>query len=190
MRKVWILIMLIVIFLASMGIGYFYLNTRNDQKKSSKTDENILEDNTVTNEYIATETREEKVSPNATIITTIYYEKCGHTKTEENEVTKEVVNLNEDEFREHYDDWQINYFSDKEISLYKEVNETCDEHYIVGESDGMINIYRLNEDGEEELYETTNIYLEYLPKKDQEEIRNKIEVIGTKNLYLLLENYD
>ena len=48
----------------------------------------------------------------------------------------------------------------------------------------------MNEDGEEELYEATNIYLEYLPEKDKKELENKIEVIGRENLNALLENYD
>ena len=48
----------------------------------------------------------------------------------------------------------------------------------------------MNEEGEEELYETTNIYLEYLPEEDQQEIEKKIEVIGRENLNALLENYD
>ena len=190
MKKVFVFILFLILFLASMGIGYFYLNTRDDQKKSSKVDENLIEDNNVSNEYISTETHEEKISPNANLITTIYYEKCGHTLTEEQEVSKEIVNLDEESLKERYDDWRINYFSDKEIAIYKEVNETCPEHYIIGESDGMVNIYRLNEEGEEELYETTSIYLDYLPEKDQREIRNKIEIIGTRNLNELLENYD
>lgn len=190
MKRIWILVMLVILFLASMGVGYFYLNTRDDQKKESKVDENLVENKTITNEYIQAENREQKVSPNASIKTTIKYNQCGHTKTQEEKATKEIVNLNEDELKSHFEDWKVEYFSDKEISLSKQVDETCDEHYIVGESEGIINIYKLNKNGEEELYETTSIYLEYLPEKDQEQIKNKIEVIGMRNLNELLENYD
>ena len=42
----------------------------------------------------------------------------------------------------------------------------------------------------EELYETTSVYIEYLPEKDQQELQNKIEIIGKENLYALLENYE
>lgn len=169
--------------------GYFYLNTRNDQKRTSK-EENIITNNTVAEEYITTEQSEEKVSPNAELIETIHYTKCGHTLTNKEEVPKEVVNLSEDDFKEKFDDWKVDFFSEKEISISKEVSSTCPEHYIVGVDDGIVNIYKINEKGEEELYEATNIYLNYLPEKDKESIKNKIEVIGRENLNALLENYD
>lgn len=185
-----ILILFVLVFLASIGVGYFYLHTRNDQKKSAKAEENIITPKAIENEYITTDQSEEKVSPNANLIATIYYGECGHSKVEVQEVPREVVNLSEDDFKEKFDDWKVDFFSEKQISISKEVPNICPEHYIVGVADGIINIYKINKDGEEELYESTNISLEYLPEKDQEEIQNKIEVIGKENLNALLENYD
>ena len=166
------LILFVLVFLASIGVGYFYLHTRNDQKKSAKVEENITNPKTITNEYITTDQSEEKVSPNANLVATIYYGKCGHSKIDIEEVPREVVNLSEDEFKERFDDWKVDFFSEKQISISKEVANICPE------------------EGEEELYETTNIYLEYLPEEDQQEIEKKIEVIGRENLNALLENYD
>lgn len=189
MRKMTIIILVAFIFVCSMGVGYFYLNTRTDQKNTSKIEENEIT-NDVNDKYIATQTQEEKISPNAKLAMTIYYGKCGHAVNSEINVPKEVVNMDEDELMERYTDWKVNYFSSKEIAIYKEMDGTCPEHYIVGTSDGVINIYKVNEEGEEELYETTSICIEYLPKKDQEKLENKIEVIGKENLNSLLENYD
>lgn len=190
MKKTILLILFALIFFASMGVGYFYLNTRNDQKNSSKVNENERLDNNIEGEMIAIETKEEIISPKAKIIETTYYKKCGHTDVKTIEVPEELVNMNEEEFKEKYKDWNINYFSPKEISVYKELDETCEEHYIIGADDGQINIYRINKEGEEELYETTNIYLEYLPEKDQEDLKNRIEVLGRKNLNEVLENFE
>ncbi len=187
MRKLWITLIFLLIFLASIGIGYFYLNTRNDQKNSSYIETNIIANEP---EYISTEQTEDMVSPNAEIMRTIYFNKCGHTETEIENVEKDMVNLNEDQLKEKFDDWEINYFSDKKISIYQEKDEYCPEHYIIGESEGLVNIYKLDKNGEDELYETTNIFLDYLPEADQEKIRDGIEVIGTKNLNSVLENYD
>ena len=184
------LILFVLVFLASIGVGYFYLHTRNDQKKSAKVEENITNPKTITNEYITTDQSEEKVSPNANLVATIYYGKCGHSKIDIEEVPREVVNLSEDEFKERFDDWKVDFFSEKQISISKEVANICPDHYIVGSADGIVNIYKMNEEGEEELYETTNIYLEYLPEEDQQKIKKKIEVIGRENLNALLENYD
>ncbi len=190
MKKTIILILFLLVFFASVGVGYFYLNTRNDQKRTSKEEENRITNNTIEDEYIATKQSEEKISPNAELIEKIYYENCGHTVTKKEEVPREVVNLSEDDFKERFDDWKVDFFSEKEISISKETLGICPDHYIVGVDDGIINIYKINEDGEEELYEATNIYLEYLPEKDKQEIENRIEVIGKEKLNELLENYD
>ncbi len=185
MKKILICIMMIFLFFASIGVGYFYLNTRNDQKKESRLEENIEYNN-----IISTQQQEEMISPNTEITKTIYYEKCGHTITEETEAEDEMINLTEEEFEDKFPEWEINSFDTENISIFKKCDETCPEHYIIGESEGIINIYRLNKDGEEELYETTSIYLSYLPEQDQQRIRDKIEVYGMINLNSILENFD
>lgn len=61
MKKLIIFIIMLLIFLASCGIGYFYLNTRTDQRNDSKADEGVtVIKNDVENETISTETTEEK----------------------------------------------------------------------------------------------------------------------------------
>ena len=54
------LILFVLVFLASIGVGYFYLHTRNDQKNSAKVEENITNPKTITNEYITTDQSEEQ----------------------------------------------------------------------------------------------------------------------------------
>lgn len=190
MKKSIILIFFVLVFLASIGVGYFYLNTRNDQKKSIQAHENEITPKDIENKYVSTEQSEEKISPNAKLVETIHYENCGHDVEKIEEIPKEVVNLSEDEFKERFDEWKVDFFSEKEISISKEILSVCPDHYIVGASDGIVNIYKINEDGEEELYEATNISLEYLPEKDQKELEDRIEVIGKEKLNALLENYD
>jgi len=182
--------MMLLIFLASCGIGYFYLNTRDDQKKESKADENILVENNVKEEYVSTETSEEKISPNTKITKEIFYSKCGHEIIEIQNADTEMVNLTKEEFEKKYKDYQIEEFSSKQINLYTQVAGICPEHYLVRESEGIINIYKINEKGETELYETTNVSLEYLPVEEQEKIKSGIEAIGQENLNQILENLE
>ena len=99
-------------------------------------------------------------------------------------------NLTKEEFEKKYKDYQIEEFSSKQINLYTQVAGICPEHYLVGESEGIINIYKINEKGETELYETTNVSLEYLPVEDQEKIKSGIEAIGQENLNQILENLE
>ena len=141
MKKLVIFIMMLLIFLASCGIGYFYLNTRDDQKKESKADENILVENNVKEEYVSTETSEEKISPNTEITKEIFYSKCGHEIIEIQNADTEMVNLTKEEFEKKYKDYQIEEFSSKQINLYTQVAGICPEHYLVGESEGNITSY-------------------------------------------------
>ncbi len=189
LKRLIIFLIMLLIFLASIGIGYFYLNTRDDQKNASKS-EDLIAENNIENQTISTENQEEKISPNAKITTTIFYKKCGHEIIEEKEVDKELVNLTKKELEKTYEDYEIENFSELQISLYKEENGFCDEHYYIGENDGSICIYKLNKEGEEELYESTNILIEYLPEEEKKEIESKKEIIGKEELYSILENFE
>jgi len=104
-----------------------------------------------------------------------YYTECGHIINEYIDIPADLINLNEEELKEKYPTWEIIGFSSGEITLYKEINESCNEHYILREKDGKINIYMKTEKGEE-LYEKTEISAEYLTETDLIEIKNGLEV--------------
>ncbi len=191
MKKLIIFIIMLLIFLASCGIGYFYLNTRTDQRNDSKADEGVtVIKNDVENETISTETTEEKISPNAELTEVVLYKKCGHEIAKSSKVPTDIVNLDEKEFEEKYKEYQIEEFSDKQVSIYNEVDKMCPEHYKIGVAEGVVNIYRRNENGEEELYEMTNISLEYLPEEEQAKLDSGIEIIGEEELNSVLENLE
>ena len=180
---------MVLIFLASVGIGYFYLNTRTDQKKESKADDNIIWKNNIENEIAETEAEVvEKISPNCKIIERTFYKKCGHEIEENWIVNKSWVNFSKEELEDILDDEDIEEFSTNEIILYKKEDKMCPEHYIIGEANGLINIYKLNQNGEAELYEVTNIYLEYLPEEEKEKLKETVEVMGREELNSVLEN--
>lgn len=194
--KRWIIfIIMLFIFLSSIGIGYFYLNSRIDQKKErTATDEYIYKGNSeIKNDTINTKTDiEEKISPNAHITKTVFYKKCGHEIVTKEIVQEKYINMTIDEFKDEIskDSYDLENFSNLEISVYKEDNGICPEHYIIGEEDGIINIYKIDEDGETRLYDITNIYLDYLPENEREKIKNKIEFVGREELNLFLENME
>ena len=111
MKKLIIFIIMLLIFLASCGIGYFYLNTRVDQRNDSKVDEGVtVIKNDVENETISTETTEEKISPNAELTEVVLYKKCGHEIAKSNKVPTDIVNLDEKEFEEKYKEYKIEEF--------------------------------------------------------------------------------
>ena len=67
------------------------------------------------------------------------------------------------------------------------------EHLGVGllrEKDGKIVIYKIDENGQEKLYETTEIAIDYLTDEDKENIKNGIKVNGKEELNQLIEDFE
>ena len=135
---------------------------------------------------------DEKVSPNAHITRTVFYEECGHEITETEVAQSQYINLTEEEFKEKIEKegYQLGSFSSLDIIIYKQSDGICPEHYVIGEENGFINIYKIDENGETKLYDVTNIYLEYLPDEEKEKIKNTIELLGREELNLFLENLE
>ena len=189
LKRLVIFIMMVLIFAASIGVGFFYLNSRDDQKKESRVEAN----NTIksSNEIVSTETLiEEKISPNAKLTETVFYKECGHEIIEIGSIKRDWINLTEEELKEKLEGYELEKFSEMEVFIYKEEEGICPEHYIIGESDGYVNIYKINQEGETELYETTSIYLEYLPEEEQNKLKEQIEVLGQEELNAVLENLE
>lgn len=149
----------------------------------SSNDEEIL--NT-----IETNIEEEKVSPNCKLVLKIYYNKCEHLIEKKEVIEDAVVNMTEQELREKFYEWEIQKFTPTEIVLYKEINQFCDEHFLLKEKDGYIVIYKLDENNNPELFETTEISIEYLSEEDLENIKQGIKIYTEKELNKILEDFE
>ena len=139
---------------------------------------------------IATNNNEEKTSPNCTIILKVYHEACKHLIESKQSIEEADVNITEEELKQKFSDWEVQRFTPTEIILYKEVDEFCNEHYLLKEVDGYITIYKLDENDNAQIYNTTEIPTEYLAEKDLEQIRNGIKVYTDKELNKTLEDFE
>ena len=74
--------------------------------------------------------------------------------------------------------------------MIKEEEGFCNEHYILKEEQGVIAVYKVDKQGEETLYETTGISVEYLTESDKLELKDGIKVYGKEELNSMLENYE
>ena len=153
-----------------------------DLKTINKTIENKI--------VVATNSEEEKVSPNASLTFEIYYNSCGHSKIEKKTATKEIVNKTEDELKEVYPEWTIKKFTSNAITLYKEENEMCENHYVVKENDGFVSVYTIDKDGKEELKDKTDISTQYLPQEDVGLLQNGIRAHSNTELEQILRDYE
>jgi len=139
---------------------------------------------------IQTNNKEEKTSPNCIITLKVYYEICNHLIETRKNIEEAEVNLTEQELREQFQDWEIQKFTQNEIVLYKEVNEFCNEHFLLKEEDGYIVIYKLDKNNNAVFFQTTEISTDYLAEEDLNKIRMGIKVYTQKELNKTLEDFE
>ena len=133
---------------------------------------------------------EEKVAANAILILKKYYTKCDHTINEYVELPQELVNLTKEQVQEKYADWQVIGFEKGKITLYKEFDDVCGEHFKLKIEDGKVVVYTVNNDGTETLYEKTNISSEYLTETDLLNMQDGLEIYGKEELNQVIEDFE
>lgn len=206
MKKVWIILGVLGVIL----LGILVANVINSRKENDILVENIIENNIdelsekVTDECtqewenlerqaqidIEANSSEEKISPTGSMTLKKYYKQCEHTINEYIDIPQELVNKTKNDLQEEYENWEIQQFSSNNIILYREFDSSCGQHYILRNNNGKITIYLVNENNEEELYENTEISIEYLTDKDKEEIEKGIRVNGKEELYQKIEDFE
>ena len=196
MKKWGIIIAFIIIFIIAIFVGNYIYDSSNKEEntiKSENTSNSIVNqvDYSVRNDItINTDSEEEKVSPNATLILKKHYKECDHTIKEYAEIPEEFVNLTKSEIEKEYPEWEVEKFTPLDIILIKEEDGFCNEHFILKEEQGVIIVYKIDKQGEESLYDTTGISVEYLTESDKLELKNGIKVYGKEELNSMLENYE
>ena len=137
-----------------------------------------------------TSVTEEKLSSNAILILKKYYKKCEHTVNEYVELPQELVNMTEEEVQKQYIDWEVIGFEKGKLTLYKEFDDVCGEHFKLKVENGKIVIYVINKDGTESVYEKTNISSEYLTETDLINMQEGLEIYGKEELNQIIEDFE
>lgn len=137
-----------------------------------------------------TNASEEKISPYCSFTLKKHYITCNHTINEYKDLPQALVNKTKEDLQKIYEDWNIESFSSNEIILSKECEGECGEHFIVKDEDGKVVIYRIKEDGEEELYEKTEISTEYVTQTDKIRMKDGVKVNGKEELNQFIEDFE
>ena len=133
---------------------------------------------------------QEKLSANAILILKKYYQKCEHTINEYVELPQEFVNMTEDEVQKENPDWEVIGFEKGKLTLYKEFDDVCGEHFKLKAEEGNVVIYIINNDGTESIYEKTNISSEYLTETDLINMQDGLEIYGKEELNQIIEDFE
>ena len=204
MKKSWLIILVLAIIVIGIITGVYIYNRNKKIGKNIVDNEINIVSETITDECteeyekleeqakleIETNSSEEKISPNCLITLKRYYDECQHTINEYLDIPKDLVNGTKSDLQREYPNWEIQKYSNNEIILYKEFNSNCGQNFVLRDVDGKINIYKINENNEEELYEKTEISVEYLTETDKIEIQNGIRLNGIEELNQLIEDFE
>lgn len=195
----------IISILVLIGAVFTTIIIRNDTKKEENYEIRKISQTPVTDEcteeyQIAQQendaqevnSSEDKISSNSALILKKYYKECGHTINEYAEMLPELVNMTEEEVSDKFHEWELISFNTREVTLFKEFEGTCGEHYSLREGDGNVIVYKVLPDGTEQVYEKTGIGTEFLPETDLIEMRseNGIQVYSNEELNKVLEDFE
>lgn len=190
MKKSSLLIIFIsclVLFLSSFFYGYYFTG-KNISKKPDNNDSALDADEL---EIIKEEVR---ISPNTSIEKETYYTECRHTIKDRAKIDDNIINMTEKEFRNYmkknHPDMSIVSFSVANIVLGESRDTLCPNHYIIGESEGKIAVYRISDTGEKILFKIFKDYsLSLLKEIDQEKLKKGIVVDTEEEISDVLENF-
>ena len=195
----------IIAVLVLIGAIFTAIIIRNEKEKDRPEEEMIISQEPVTDECIEeyqvaeeddgiteVSSSEEKISSNSALILKKYYKECGHTINEYAEMLPELVNMTEDEIGDKFKDWELIGFSTREVTLLKEFEGACGEHFSLKEEEGKIVIYKILADGTKQIYEKTQISTEFLPETDLLQMKSEqgIQVYGKEELNKVLEDFE
>lgn len=200
------IIVAIISVIVLIGAIFTAIMIRNEDKKHEKAQkETIISENPLTDECTEeyklsmqeaevreANSSEDKISSNAVLILKKYYKECGHTINEYAEMLPELVNMTQDEVAEEFQGWELIGFNSKEVTVLKEFEGTCGEHFSLKEENGRVVIYKILADGTKQIYEATDISTEFLPETDLLKMQSDqgIQVNGKEELNKVLEDFE
>ena len=194
-KNILIVILLIVAIITGFFVGVHLYNKEKSKKQLENDIQNVVVyDNKVNNTNtveIQTSMSEEKISINTEVVEEIYYVQCDHLIKTLRKDMKSLVNMTKEELAKKYPKWEIKELSTEKVTLYKEEQGFCNEHYLVKDVDGIVTIYNMdNEDKINEIIKTTEIETKYLTETDQEDLKEGIRVYTQQKLNKLLEDFE
>ena len=189
------IVLTILIIIASYILFFNKEEISNEITEENTYISEIIEDE-CTEEYVKTRNlttvtaTEEKLAANAILILKKYYRKCEHTINEYVELPQELVNMTEEEVQAQYLDWEVIGFEKGKLTLYKEFDDVCQEHFKLRLEEGNVVVYIVNSDGKESLYEKTGISSEYLTETDLINMQDGLEIYGKEELNQIIEDFE
>lgn len=122
------------------------------------------------------------------------YHKCHHEITKSEAPKDEMIGLNRRDFERYVDEKLLGakliMFSKDEISLENEQDTLCPNHFVVGEKNGNIAIFEIDENGEKVLYRIfKDATISTLREENQKRLKQGIVVENEEEAIQVLEDF-
>ena len=186
MDKKQYLIIIIMVLCAVSGFGGYFTALKYIEHENN----NIISRNEKTDtEDLVVSSQDNSINPSTKIVYEYYYADKGATKVREDTPPYFMLGLTREDMIEYYTDWNIVYFSPKEVVMRKTIYENDMQQYIIGEKDGYITVF-YEENGEKNgIKEITSININGFSDEEKEKIKAEFSVSGDYDLNRVLESY-
>ncbi len=187
-EKKKILIFSSALFIMSFFFGYFIM----DGKFKERSRQSVEKPDVSNHMEILRE--ENRITPNTFIEERIHYKECGHLVSRVYLADDEYVNMTKDDLNEflfsNEANLQVISFSNIKVVLWGEKNHLCQEHYIIGEQDGNVAIFTIDEYGQRVVDKVFSEYpINVLMDVDRNKLIEGIVINSEEELSEILENY-
>lgn len=179
---------LAVVILVFSVLDLSFDNKRNDELAEEEIDD---EDN----DLLSAETNKkdgDEITSDTIIEYENFYSECGDT-IRDFELNKEnYIGMNKKELEESFDEnsnREILVFDDSRVIIKATKDYLCPNHYIIGENDGYVAIYKVNKNGNKVLFRTLDQSIELLGEYDRNKLKEGIIVDSLDDIGNVIENF-
>lgn len=195
MSKILTVCLMVVFMIAGIYIGAKYIEKTEDGENNKVVD--VVNETSVKvyNEE-EEEQQEEPEKENIEVIEDItvtyvdIYSECGHRKEEQSV----HMHGNKEQIVDNVENSGYGYelMGDEEGMLVFErvYKGNCEDHYKIALKDGKVVVYRTNENGEYELYQTLEIDATMIREDILKQLELGVNVDSTEELFLFLEDVE
>lgn len=118
------------------------------------------------------------------------YSECEHEMDTSEQYYNSTLNKVKDVARKKHQEYALSEESGNILVFERVYKGKCPNHFLVKIEESTLSIYRVNLDGEYELYQQTEIASEFLREGLTEKLKDGIYVDGLSELFVLLEDIE
>lgn len=121
-----------------------------------------------------------------------YYTECEHVLREFEADKKKYIKMNEEKFKKNFKtnhEMKILRFDSDRIIIRISKDYLCPNHYIVGEYEGFVSIYKIDDEGKKTLFKKLDQSIEFFSDYDKNKLKKGILVDSIDDIGAIIENF-